>query len=87
MQLSTGAVADSGDTLSRAGNVIQKTAQAKRSKSLLSRAASAVSALTLAARLYPGARRLVKRNPLLGTLLIVGTVGAIALVYSRRVRA
>jgi hypothetical protein len=87
MQLDTGALADASDTLSQAGTVVQKAAETKRSKSLLGRAGNAVAALTLGARLLPGARRLVKRNPLLGTLLIVGTIGAVVFIYSKRVRA
>lgn len=87
MQLSTGALADSGATLAQAGSVVQKAAETKRSKSVLGRAASAMTALTLGARFFPAARRLVKRNPLLGTLLIAGTVAAVVLLSSRRQRA
>ena len=86
MQLNTGALADSGDTLSQTGSVIQQAAETKRSKSTFGRVASAISALTLGARLLPGARRLIKRNPLVGTALIAGTVGVLVVLYSRRVR-
>jgi len=86
MQLNTGALADSGDTLSRAGSVIQKAAETQQSKSAFSRVAGAISALTLGARLLPGARRLIKRNPLLGTALIAGTLGVLVVLYSRQVR-
>ena len=84
--MNTGALADSGDTLSQAGSVIQKAAETKRSKSIFGRTFSAISALTFGARLLPGARRLVKRNPLMGTLLIAGTIGTLVVLYSRRGR-
>ena len=86
MQLNTGALADSGDTLSKAGSVIQKAAETRRSKSTFGRVVSAFSALTVGARLLPGARRLIKRNPLMGTALIAGTVGVLVVLYSKRVR-
>ena len=87
MQLNTEALADSSDTVAQAGSVIQKAAETKRSKSTFGRVASAISALTLGARLLPGARRLIKRNPLLGTALVAGTVGVLIALYSKRVRS
>jgi hypothetical protein len=86
MQVSTGGFADSGNTLAQAGTVIQQAAEMKRSKSPVGRAVSAVTALTVGARFVPGARRLVRRNPLIGTLLIAGTVVALVLIYSKRAR-
>lgn len=84
--LNTGALVDSGNALSQAGSVVEKAAESKRSSSPLGRAMSAMTALTLGARLLPAARRLFKRDPLLGALLLAGTLGALALVYSRRGR-
>ena len=87
MELNVGTSADSGNALSQAGTVVEKAAQTTRSKSVLARAGSAMSALTLGARVLPAARRLVKRNPLMGTLVIAATIGALLVLYSRRSRA
>jgi hypothetical protein len=87
MPFESGALADSSYTLAQAGTLIGKAAEMKRSSSAMGRAGSAITALMIGTRFVPGASRLLKRSPFLGSFLIAGTIGALILVYSRRVRA
>lgn len=87
MDLKSGALADAGYTLAQAGTIVGKAAEIKQSDSTLGQAMSGITALMVGARLVPGAGRLFKRSPFLGTLLIAGTIGALFLVFSRTVRA
>lgn len=87
MQLESGVLADASYTLAQAGTIIGKAAEIKQSDSTLGRVGSAFTALMIGTRLVPGVGRLYKRSPFLGSFLIAATVGALVLVYSRRVRA
>lgn len=82
MQLNTGALSDSGNTLAQVGTAIQQAAETRRSSSALGRTVSAVTALTVGARAVPGMRRLIRRNPVLGPVLAVATIGALVLICS-----
>ena len=86
MELKSGALADAGYTLAQAGTIVGKAAEIKQSDSALGQTMSGITALMIGARLVPGAGRLFRRNPFLGTLLIAGTLGALFLVFSRTVR-
>jgi hypothetical protein len=73
-------IADAGALLERATRLTHP------SISSLGRLGAAVSAVRLSARLLPVGRRLLARNPLLGSLLIAGLVTAFFATRSMRAR-
>ncbi len=78
-------VGHSARAVSDAGAFVERAAHATRSSnSSFARVGAAVSAVRLGARLLPAARRLFRRHPLAGTLLVVGVIGGLYLTRSAR---
>ena len=78
-------IAHPGRAVSDAGAFIERATHAAHpSNSSLARLGAAVSAIRLAARLLPAGRRLLRRNPVAGTLLIIGIAGGLYLARAAR---
>jgi hypothetical protein len=82
--MNTGAIDESAQTASDASAFVQKAAHlSNESNSMIGRVGAAASAVSLGARLLPAGVRLLRRYPVLGTLVVAGIALA---VYSMRGR-
>jgi hypothetical protein len=73
MNTTAGAIDESAQTASDASAFVHKAAHlSDGSNSTIGRVGAAASAVSLGARLLPAGMRLLKRNPVVGTLVIVG---------------
>lgn len=82
--MNTAAINESAQTASDASAFVQKaTHVSDESKSVIGRVGAAASAVSLGARLLPAGMRLLRRYPIMGTLVVAGVALA---VYALRDR-